>query len=1026
MTSTAPSPSSTVHPSPSATPRPAPPAAVIGSTTTPLTEITHQAAAHSAIFALFDTGKLAGFPLPKPTTHAKATAVVWELQSRLGAGNSLVGYLNAAPVNAVVTALLSGSTLPLLIPSLGHLGKNPADGKRLIIHLSLGVPSEADALAKPSNSLAQIEKWLSILPSDFTVVFSGSPEEIIQNTAEIHNGLLGNVLHVFDGVFASRETVRTLPATKLAEPIEPFVYTGSPSAQKVVVSTASYVSTVLASGDLPASVGRLQINLLNQTEPALIQAVLPPSVNELIVFDQVESASEGTPFLKEAVLGNLFGQAGSSRNRALKVTGITVASEEPSFKGLLFAAGLVAPPASSAGPLTKQTLLFTSQHSLLPNVLAKTFLEASPALQTKISTLTSTAPALAQTTLLVTPSSKRLPPLTSVPKDDTTDFVLVNSLVALTQTKSALRSLKQNATVLVSLPGWDKASAETNFTPADKALLRAKNVRLFVLPAPLTALKLTKEEAEIQEVGLGLVGFLLLYAGIGENGVLPDGLRAVVEGALGEDVARDLIRIGEQNLKESVVSRWEPASEEENAAEEKRAELILDGLTSFPDLTPTGSSGGHPIQGTWHIPALHLLFKESYLAPPSTDEIVSPEINKLTPSLEEKTYLATVTENRRLTPDTYDRNVFHLELSTAGTGLKYDVGEALGVHGWNDADEVLEFLEWFGIHPDTVLSLPLPSNPAKAESRTAFQLFQQHIDIFGRPPKSFYAGLVSKTDVREDARQLRFISSPEGGSLFKKLGEFETVTFFDVLKRFESVKKGLTLVDLIHLIGEIKPRHYSISSAQKFVGDSVHLLVVTVEWDSSLGKPRFGQCTRYLSGLKIGQKVTVSIKPSVMKLPPLDSQPVIMAGLGTGAAPFRAFIQHRAWQKSQGIEVGPLIYYFGARYSSQEYLYGEEIEAYLAGGLLTHAGLAFSRDTKAKVYIQHKMGEDGELLSSILTAKEEKDKAYFYLCGPTWPVPDVYEALVSSLTVNKGYGRDQAEAAVEEWKEEERYVLEVY
>lgn len=47
-----------------------------------------------------------------------------------------------------------------------------------------------------------------------------------------------------------------------------------------------------------------------------------------------------------------------------------------------------------------------------------------------------------------------------------------------------------------------------------------------------------------------------------------------------------------------------------------------------------------------------------------------------------------------------------------------------------------------------------------------------------------------------------------------------------------------------------------------------------------------------------------------------------MAGLGTGAAPFRAFIQHRAWQKSQGIEVGPLVYYFGSRYSSQEYLYG--------------------------------------------------------------------------------------------------------
>ncbi len=58
-----------------------------------------------------------------------------------------------------------------------------------------------------------------------------------------------------------------------------------------------------------------------------------------------------------------------------------------------------------------------------------------------------------------------------------------------------------------------------------------------------------------------------------------------------------------------------------------------------------------------------------------------------------------------------------------------------------------------------------------------------------------------------------------------------------------------------------------------------------------------------------------------MKLPPLDSQPIIMAGLGTGAAPFRAFMQHRAWQKTQGMDVGPLLYYFGSRYRSQEYLY---------------------------------------------------------------------------------------------------------
>ena len=54
-------------------------------------------------------------------------------------------------------------------------------------------------------------------------------------------------------------------------------------------------------------------------------------------------------------------------------------------------------------------------------------------------------------------------------------------------------------------------------------------------------------------------------------------------------------------------------------------------------------------------------------------------------------------------------------------------------------------------------------------------------------------------------------------------------------------------------------------------------------------------------------------------------QPLIMAGLGTGAAPFRAFLQHRAMLSQQNIPVGPVYYYFGSRRQSQEYLYGEEV-----------------------------------------------------------------------------------------------------
>ena len=141
-----------------------------------------------------------------------------------------------------------------------------------------------------------------------------------------------------------------------------------------------------------------------------------------------------------------------------------------------------------------------------------------------------------------------------------------------------------------------------------------------------------------------------------------------------------------------------------------------------------------------------------------------------------------------------------------------------------------------------------------------------------------------------------------------------------------------------------------------------------------------------------------------------------MAGLGTGAAPFRAFLQHRTWLADQGHPVGPTYYYFGPRHQSQEYLYEEEVEAYIQYGTITKAGLAFSRDGR-KVYIQYKMLEDAETLKNR--------KGAFYLCGPTWPVPDVYEALVGALVKNQGHSRESADEFLEHLKDEERYVLEV-
>lgn len=563
---------------------------------------------------------------------------------------------------------------------------------------------------------------------------------------------------------------------------------------------------------------------------------------------------------------------------------------------------------------------------------------------------------------------------------------------------NVVRSVKPGGVLLVHGPDIKDEDLEKNFSAINKRTIAAKAIKLYILNPPVSA-------SENNETNHYMYITVLAFIRVARPDLLETGLAKVTK-VNGEDTIaeRILTSLGDCVREVPVPQLW-AAIDVDQEKPASPTDIKATSFTKFHKQEPQ-----HPsLLRTWHSMAKGIAFKEAYGTKPA-----------LRPDLVAKTWTVHVKENRRLTPITYDRNIFHIEFDLGTSGLKYEIGEALGIHGENDETEVMEFIKFYGLQPEEVVEVPSREDPDVLETRTVYQSLMQNIDIFGRPPKKFYEALAEFADDENEKKELLTLAGPEGATEFKRRAEVDTITYADILLEFPSAHPSFH--DIVRIVSPLKRREYSIASSQKVTPNSVALLVVTVGWVDPKGRDRFGQATRYLAKLKVGDLVTVSVKPSVMKLPAKATQPLIMAGLGTGLAPFRAFVQYRAWQKAQGIDIGSVLLYMGSRHQREEYLYGEEWEAYQAAGVITLLGRAFSRDQRQKIYIQDRMRQT---MSDIIQAYI-KDNGSFYLCGPTWPVPDVTEVLQEAISLEaKAEGRKvDSRKEIERLKDDLRYVLE--
>ncbi len=352
---------------------------------------------------------------------------------------------------------------------------------------------------------------------------------------------------------------------------------------------------------------------------------------------------------------------------------------------------------------------------------------------------------------------------------------------------------------------------------------------------------------------------------------------------------------------------------------------------------------------------------------------------------------AEITAQINLNGSRSDIETHHVELSLAGSGIAYEPGDSLGFVPRNDPVLVEDVLRLVGQDGDAALHAALTE--------------RFDITTLTRAQIADYAALTGDAALRalaEDAtRATEFLHDRQ---------------FVDLL---QAAPNRLTAEQLTRLLRPLPPRLYSVASSRAAVGDEAHLLIGAVRWESH-GRARNGVASIDVADRRgVGTTLPVYLKPNPhFRLAADPAAPVIMIGPGTGVAPFRAFMQQREATGASGRNW----LFFGARRFTHDFLYQLEWQDWLQSGVLNRIDLAFSRDQRKKIYVQHRMWAARRDLFAWL-----QDGAAVYVCGDMKAMAkDVHAMLLQVIADQSGRDADGAAAYLREMQRAGRYLRDVY
>jgi sulfite reductase (NADPH) flavoprotein alpha-component len=353
----------------------------------------------------------------------------------------------------------------------------------------------------------------------------------------------------------------------------------------------------------------------------------------------------------------------------------------------------------------------------------------------------------------------------------------------------------------------------------------------------------------------------------------------------------------------------------------------------------------------------------------------------------------------RLNKNGSAKETYHVEIDLAGSGIRYEVGDAFGLFPRNDGALVEEVMRFIGAPPDHPIG-----------SYTLRHVLTERVSLSPAPDSLFQLiSYITGGDRRQKAKLLAAGEDPDGDAA--------DLDVLAALQKFPGLKTDPEA--LIEALEPIQPRLYSISSSPKMLDNAVALTVDTVRY-AIKGRQRHGVASTFLAErVKPGDTFGAYVqKASHFSLPSDPATPIIMIGPGTGVAPFRAFLHERMATGASGRNW----LFFGHQRRDTDFFYEDELLDLKAKNVLTRLALAWSRDTDEKFYVQDRMRQVGRDLWAWLA-----DGAHIYVCGDAKRMAkDVERTLVDIVGQHGVRTLDEAVAFVGNLKKQGRYHQDVY